>query len=65
MSCMSCMSRVAQAFMTNNKEGMNMLVLLHNFSSFQSHLMTGLVFFFLVYVCKPGSYGVALLFLGV
>ena len=40
------MSRVAQAFMTNNKEGMNMVVPLHNFSSFQNHLMTGLFFFF-------------------
>ena len=31
--------------MPHTKEGLNMLVPLHNFSSFQSHLITGQFFF--------------------
>ena len=31
--------------MLHTKEGLNMLFLLHNFSSFQSNLMTGRLFF--------------------
>ena len=42
-----------QTFMPHTKEGLNMLVPLHNFSSFRSNLMTGQ--FFLGFTFVPNG----------
>ena len=58
-----------QAFMLYIKERLNILLPLHNFSSFQSNLMTGQIFFWFTFVttgiAKAGCYVAPLLFRGV
>ena len=58
-----------QAFMLHTKERLNMLLPLHNFSSFQSNLMTGQIFFWFTFattgIANAGCYGGQLLFRGV
>ena len=51
MSCMSC-SCTKQTFIAHNKEGLKMMFMLHNSSSFQFNLMPGPKTFWLwLYVC--------------